>query len=392
VPGLTGNGFSVETFRQELRAWLGRELPAIWGASTRPVRPTEADDLEMRRRFDRALYAAGWAGLSWPAAYGGQDAPIDCERILAEEAAEAGAPERYNRVGLGIVAPAIIGFGSAAQKERYLRPILNSDEIWCQGFSEPNAGSDLASLSTRAALVDGSWRITGQKVWTTLSAVADFCLLLARTGEPASAHRGITAFIVPIHQAGVIVRPIRQINDSTEFSEVFFDSAEAASDPVIGAVDRGWQLAMSVLAYERSTNLLNRQVRLDMTLRALRHAAGRYRDSVPEPLLDDLVDIWIRSAALKYTVRDHLAEIGRGESPGIGNNATKVYWSETYQALGNLALEMRGVVPPEGNELLDDEPDWYDFFLASRASSIYAGTDEIQRTIIAERGLGLPRR
>jgi alkylation response protein AidB-like acyl-CoA dehydrogenase len=229
-------------------------------------------------------------------------------------------------------------------------------------------------------------------VWTTLSAVADFCLLLARTGEPASAHRGITAFIVPIHQAGVTVRPIRQINDSTEFSEVFFDGAEAASDPVIGAVDRGWQLAMSVLAYERSTNLLNRQVRLDMTLRALRHAAGTYRDSVPEPLLDDLVDIWIRSAALKYTVRDHLAEIGRGESPGIGNNATKVYWSETYQALGNLALEMRGVVPLEGNELLDDEPDWYDFFLASRASSIYAGTDEIQRTIIAERGLGLPRR
>jgi alkylation response protein AidB-like acyl-CoA dehydrogenase len=392
MPGVTGSGFSADTFRQELRAWLGRELPAIWGAPTRPVRPTEADDLEMRRRFDRALYAAGWAGLSWPAEYGGQGAPIDCERVLAEEAAEAGAPERYNRVGLGIVAPAIIGFGSAAQKERYLRPILNSDEIWCQGFSEPNAGSDLASLSARATLVDGRWRIAGQKVWTTLSAVADFCLLLARTGEPASAHRGITAFIVPMHQAGVVVRPIRQINDSTEFSEVFFDSAETAADPVIGAVDRGWQLAMSVLAYERSTNLLNRQVRLDMTLRALRHAAGRYRDSVPEPLVDDLVDIWIRSAALRYTVRDHLAEIGRGESPGIGNNATKVYWSETYQALGDLALEVRGVVPPEGNELLDDEPDWYDFYLASRASSIYAGTDEIQRTIIAERGLGLPRR
>jgi len=268
--------FSVDTFRQELRAWLGRELPAIWGSPTRPVRPGEDDDMAMRRRFDRALYAAGWAGLSWPAAYGGRDAPIDCERILAEEATEAGAPERFNRVGLGIVAPAIIGFGSAAHKDRYLRPILNSDEIWCQGFSEPNAGSDLASLSTRATLVDGRWRITGQKVWTTLSAVADFCLLLARTGEPGSAHRGITAFIVPMHQPGVTVRPIRQINDSTEFSEVFFDNAETASDPVIGVVDRGWQLAMSVLAYERSTNLLNRQVRLDMTLRALRRAAGRY--------------------------------------------------------------------------------------------------------------------
>ena len=384
--------FSVDTFRQELRAWLGRELPAIWGGPTRPVRPGEDDDMAMRRRFDRALYAAGWAGLSWPAAYGGRDAPIDCERILAEEATEAGAPERFNRVGLGIVAPAIIGFGTAAQKDRYLRPILNCDEIWCQGFSEPNAGSDLASLSTRATLVDGSWRITGQKVWTTLSAVADFCLLLARTGEPGGAHRGITAFIVPMRQAGVTVRPIRQINDSTEFSEVFFDSAETAPDPVIGVVDRGWQLAMSVLAYERSTNLLNRQVRLDMSLRALRRATGRYRDSVPEPLVDELVDIWIRSTALQHTVRGHLAEIGRGESPGIGNNATKVYWSETYQALGDLALQIRGIAPPAGNELLDDEPDWYDFYLASRASSIYAGTDEIQRTIIAERGLGLPRR
>lgn len=390
--GLVGSDFSIDTFREELRDWLRRELPAVWGSPTRPVRPDEAADMEMRRRFDRALYAAGWAGLSWPTAYGGQDAPIDYERILAEESTEAGAPERYNRVGLGIVAPALLSLGSSAQKDRYLRPILNADEIWCQGFSEPDAGSDLAGLSTRARLVDGSWQITGQKVWTTLSSVADFCLLLARTGGPASGHRGITALMVPMHQAGVTVRPIRQINDSTEFSEVFFDGAKAGSDAVIGVVDGGWHLAMSVLAYERSTNLLNRQVRLAMTLRALRHAARRYRDSVPEPLVDDLVDVWIRSTALQYTVRAHLAEIGRGESPGIGNNATKVYWSETYQALADLALEMRGVVQPEGNELLDDEPDWYDFFLASRASSIYAGTDEIQRNIIAERGLGLPRR
>jgi alkylation response protein AidB-like acyl-CoA dehydrogenase len=387
----SGTTFSVATFRDELRTWLRRELPAIWGSPTRPVRPSEAADMEMRRRFDRALYAAGWAALSWPVAYGGQDAPIESERILAEEATEAGAPERHNRVGLGIVAPAIIGFGSEAQKERYLRPILNADEIWCQGFSEPDAGSDLASLSTRARMVDGSWEITGQKVWTTLSSVSDFCLLLARTGEPASAHRGITAFILPMHQDGVTVRPIRQINDSTEFSEVFFDNAKTVADPVIGDVDRGWQLAMHVLAYERSTNLLNRQVRLAQTIRAIRHAAGRYRDSVPDLLLDDLVDIWIRSTALQYTVRDHLAEIDRGDTPGIGNNATKVYWSETYQAVGDLALEIRGVVPAEGYELLDEEPDWYDFFLASRASSIYAGTDEIQRNIIAERGLGLPR-
>jgi alkylation response protein AidB-like acyl-CoA dehydrogenase len=382
---------AVARFSDDLREWLAQALPSVWGSPTRPVRPGEAEDMEMRRRFDRALYAAGWAGLSWPSEYGGKDAPIEWERVLAEESAEAGAPERYNRVGLGIVAPALINHGSQAQRARYLRPLLASDEIWCQGFSEPGAGSDLASLATRATLADGRWRITGQKVWTTLSAVADFCFLLARTGEPGSGHRGITAFIVPMRADGVTIRPIRQINGSAEFSEVFFDAAQTVPDPVIGTVGGGWQLAMSVLAYERSTNLLNRQVRLSIALRALRRAARQYRDSVPEPLLDDLVDVWIRAEALRHTVREHLAEIGGGHSPGIGNNATKVYWSQTYQALGNLALEMRGLAPDAGHALLADEPDWYDYYLGSRAASIYAGTDEIQRYIIAGRGLGLPR-
>jgi alkylation response protein AidB-like acyl-CoA dehydrogenase len=380
-----------DVFRAELRAWLDRTLPSIWGAPTPPVRPTEDDDMAMRHRYDRALYAAGWAALSWPAEYGGIDAPVDYERVLAEESARAEAPERYNRVGLGIVAPALIHHGSDAQKARYLRPLLAADEIWCQGFSEPNAGSDLAGLTTRAALVDGRWRITGQKVWTTLSSIADFCFLLARTGGPDSGHRGITAFIVPMHQAGVTVRPIRQINDSTEFSEVFFDDAETVSEPVIGAIDGGWKLAMSVLSYERSTNLLNRQTRLAVAVRALRLAARRYDDTVPDLLLDDLVDVWIRSEALRFAVREHLEEIGSGQPPGIGNNATKVYWSETYQALGDLALQMRGLRPGPGAELLDEEPDWYGYYLGSRAASIYAGTDEIQRNIIAERGLGLPR-
>jgi alkylation response protein AidB-like acyl-CoA dehydrogenase len=382
--------FEPESFRQQLEEWFVTALPAIWGGSAPPVRPTEADDMEMRRRFDRALYAAGWAALSWPREYGGLDADVDFERILAEESAVAGAPERYNRVGLGIVAPALINHGSAAQKERYLIPLLKADEVWCQGFSEPNAGSDLASLTTRASLVDGCWRITGQKVWTTLATVSDFCFLLARTGDPHSAHRGITAFIVPMNQPGVTIRPIRQINDSAEFSEVFFDDAETVQDPVIGEVNGGWQLAMTVLSYERSTNLLNRQTRLAVALNALRGAVAQLGDSVPASLVDDLVELWIRSEALRHTVREHLAEIGVGRAPGIGNNATKVYWSETYQALGALAVQIRGLACEQG-ELSDDEPDWYGYYLGSRAASIYAGTDEVQRNIIAERGLGLPR-
>jgi alkylation response protein AidB-like acyl-CoA dehydrogenase len=383
--------FDPETFRAELRAWLRATLPSVWEGSHPPVRPSEADDMAMRRRFDQALYAAGWAALSWPAECGGQDAPVEAERVLAEECAAAGAPERYNRIGLGIVAPALIHYGSAAQKERYLRPLLAAEEIWCQGFSEPNAGSDLASLTTRARLVDGRWKITGQKVWTTLSTIADHCFLLARTGAPDSGHRGITAFIVPMDQPGVTIRPIRQINDSTEFSEVFFDDAEPADDPVIGEVDGGWQLAMTVLSYERSTNLLNRQTRLSVTVDALRRAVREQGPDAPEVLVDDLVDVWIRSEALGFAVREHLAEMADGLPPSIGNNATKVYWSETYQALGDVGLALRGMAPDGGTVLLDEEPDWYLYYLGSRAASIYAGTDEIQRNIIAERGLGLPR-
>ena len=387
----TAGRFAVDAFRDELRVWLRRTLPTVWGAPTPPVRPTEETDMAMRRRFDQALFAAGWGALSWPTEHGGQDAPVDVERVLAEECAAAGAPERYNRVGLGIVAPALLHDGSTTQKERYLRPLLAAEEIWCQGFSEPNAGSDLASLTTRASFVDGEWRITGQKVWTTLSSIADFCLLLARTGDADSGHRGITAFIVPMCQAGVTVRPIRQINDSTEFSEVYFDGAATAPEPVIGEVNGGWRLAMSVLSYERSTNLLNRQTRLAVAVSALREAVRRYRDRVSDTLLDQFVDVWIRSEALRHTVREHLAEIGCGMPPGIGNNATKVYWSETYQALGDLALQIRGLVAHDDATFLDEEPDWYGYYLASRAASIYAGTDEIQRNIIAERGLGLPR-
>jgi alkylation response protein AidB-like acyl-CoA dehydrogenase len=280
-------------------------------------------------------------------------------------------------------------YGSDEQKRRYLPPLLAADEIWCQGFSEPGSGSDLASLRTRAVLDNGRWRISGQKVWTTLSSVADLCFLLARTADRG--HRGITAFIVPMRQGGVEVRPIRQINGSTEFSEVFFDRAETVADPVIGTVGEGWQLAMSVLSYERSTNLLGRQVRTSLVLTALRRAVGQCRDGVPDQLLDQLVEVWIRSEALRFTVREHLAEIGRGLPPGIGNNATKVYWSETYQFLGDLGLQIRGLGPDSHARLLDEEPDWYDYYLGSRAASIYAGTDEIQRNIIAERGLGLPR-
>jgi alkylation response protein AidB-like acyl-CoA dehydrogenase len=383
--------FDPEGFRVELRAWLRDSLPAVWGGARPPVRPSEADDMAMRKRFDQALYAAGWGALSWPVAYGGHDAPVEAERVLAEECAAAAAPERYNRIGLGIVAPALIHYGSATQKERYLRPLLAAEEIWCQGFSEPNAGSDLASLTTRARLVDGRWKITGQKVWTTLSTIADHCFLLARTGGPDSGHRGITAFIVPMDQPGVTIRPIRQINDSTEFSEVFFDDAEPADEPVIGEVDRGWQLAMTVLSYERSTNLLSRQTRLSVTVDALRRAVRAQGPEAPEVLVDDLVDVWIRSEALGCAVREHLAEMADGLPPSIGNNATKVYWSETYQALGDVGLALRGITSDAGGGLLDEEPDWFLYYLGSRAASIYAGTDEIQRNIIAERGLGLPR-
>jgi alkylation response protein AidB-like acyl-CoA dehydrogenase len=366
-------------FREEARASLLAAVSAIgWDART-----GDPKDLDAQHRFHRELAARGMVGLAWPREYGGGGRTLEEQVIFAEESAKLRAPEAYNRVALGIAGPAIMLFGDESQRARYLPPILSGDEVWCQGFSEPGAGSDLASLRTGAGLGDdGSWHIRGQKVWTTLASVADMCLLLARTSEDR--HQGITAFLVPMRQTGVQVRPIRQINGEEDFSEVFFDDVVVDAEAVLGDVGAGWRTAMGALAYERSVHLVQRQVRLDEMVDAT------IRSSFDSPsgalFREPVFELQVAAMAMKHAVRQQLRSIDSGEQPGVEANATKVLWSETYQKLTRTAVDIAAATPGAR-----DLERWLREYYSSLATSIYAGTNEVQRNIIAERGLGLPR-
>ena len=380
------------TLRGEIRAWLDRALPEVWGSPERPVDIDEATEYAMRRRFDQVVYRDGWAGLSWAPEYGGAGRNLLSQIVFGEECEHAGAPEMFNRVAVGIIAHAIMLFGTEEQRLEHLPSILSSEQIWCQGFSEPDAGSDLASLRTRAEWDGTKWVFNGQKVWTTLAQYADRCFLLARTDTDKPRHRGISAFLVPMDQEGVEVRPIRQINGDHEFAEVFFNDATVGPEGLLGETQQGWAIAMAALEYERSTNFMKRQVRLAVEVEALLDRCREHVDVVPAALLGQLAELLVRSECLRFTVWRSVEEISRTGKPGILNNASKVYWSETHQRAALLAIAVDDAIAERTGELQGAA----DFrrsnqYLSSRAATIYAGTSEIQRNIIAERGLGLPR-
>ena len=376
-----------QAFRKEFRQWLVQYLPEV-SADLHSLQDAKMDPESARRReFDRLLYRHGWAGLTWPREYGGRGGRLYQLLIFAEETARAQAPEVFNRLALGIVGPVLMRYGTEAQKSHYLPKMLSSEDIWCQGFSEPNAGSDLAALSTRAIRKGSEFVVNGQKIWTTLGQYADYCFLLARTSPDKPKHRGITAFIMNMRQDGITVRPIRQINGSQEFNEVFINDAVISADQVIGDVDGGWDVAMTALSFERSTNFINRQVRLTEDLTRLLSYARAHREHLAGDLTEQIVDIAISVHSLRLTVLRHIAELENGDRiPGPENNASKVFWSETHQQLASLALAMAGEQPHDA-----EYSQWAFSYLSSLGESIYAGTNEIQRNIIAERGLGLPR-
>jgi alkylation response protein AidB-like acyl-CoA dehydrogenase len=339
-----------------------------------------------QRAFYLGAHERGWGVPAWPSRYGGSDRTFDDQAIFHEEAIRFGAPAQYNRVALGIVGPALLEFGSTEQKDRFLPAIANGSEVWCQGFSEPDAGSDLGSLRTRAIpSADGTdeWIISGQKTWTTLAHSANWCFLLARTGTREMAHRGITALLVPMHQPGVTVRPIRQLTGESDFNEVFFDEARAHAPAELGPVNGGWPVAMRALEYERSLHFLERQLRLEALARRLVSMTSGVEDASSWPAVLEVV---ADCAGLRYAVRDFLGRVAAGKRPGTEINGTKVLWSETYRALTRLGL---CVAAAAGDDA--EFAGWSEAYYGSLAATIYGGTNEIQRDIIAERGLGLIR-
>jgi alkylation response protein AidB-like acyl-CoA dehydrogenase len=374
-------GFSTddEVFRAEARAWLSEHVEGV----------------QERRNWERTLGKAGWIGLGWPeTGYGNRSAGLTRQVVWAEEYARSGAPARSGHIGENLLAPTLIAHGTEEQKGRFLPPIALGEELWCQGYSEPGAGSDLAGVRTKAELAsDGAYRVTGQKIWTSLAHEADWCFVLARTDPDSARHHGLTFLLVPMDQPGRIeVRPIRQMTGTSDFNEVFFDGAHARVEHVVGGEGAGWKVAMSLLGFERGVSTLAQQIGFARELGKVVDAAVR-SGAVGDPVVRErLVRQWAELRVMRWNALRTLGRAGDAGAPSVA----KLLWGGWHQRLGELAVQVRGAaaatgpVPwsPSTPYALDEAQH---LFLFSRADTIYGGSDQIQRTIIAERVLGLPR-
>src|ERR671911_82315 len=326
---------SEQEFRDEVRSWLEANHPG----------PTpEGDDagFEFRRAWQRKLNERGWAGLSWPEQYGGSGATLFEQAIFSEELARASAPSMANTLGLTMGGPTVIGHGTEEQKDRYLAPILSADEIWCQGFSEPEAGSDLAALKTRAVRDGDGWLVTGQKVWTSGAQHSKWCMLVARTDGEAAKHKGLTYFLMDMEQEAVQIRPLRQITGEAEFNELFLEEARIPDEHVVGGVGNGWMVALTTLMNERAGLGFALQVRLRQQLDDLFEAAAE-RGLLEDPLVADrLADLHIRTEAIRLLAWKGLTDVERYGQPGPEGSLVKWLWSDTNQRLTQVAADIVG--------------------------------------------------
>jgi alkylation response protein AidB-like acyl-CoA dehydrogenase len=371
-----------EEFRAGLRAWLNTNLTGEFVGLRGAGGPgREHERYDERLAWHRHLAAAGWTCLGWPAEFGGRGASLARQVIFHEEYARAGAPARVSIIGEELLGPTLIAFGTQEQKKLFLPPVKNVTELWCQGFSEPGAGSDLASVATRATLDGGQWVITGQKIWTSGAHQADWCFVLARTEPGSTRGQGLSYLLVPMDQPGVTVRPIRQLTGTSEFNEVFFDGARTGAAHVVGPPGDGWRVARATLATERGAAMLGLQTGFRRELDDL-IAVARRTGAAADPLLrDQLARAWIGLEAVRAYALDTLG----GDNAAAQASVLKILWSRWHQDLGELALAVLGAPSLAG----DDE--WRRLFLFTRAETIYGGSQEIQRNIIATRALGLPR-
>jgi alkylation response protein AidB-like acyl-CoA dehydrogenase len=383
---------ATEAFRQEIRAWLAANVPK------EPMPSDSEGAFHYMRAWQKNMFDAGWAGIHWPKAYGGRGATLLEQAIFQQELAGAQAPPMANTLGLMIVGPTLMVHGTEEQKQRYIPKILSAEEIWCQGFSEPNSGSDLASLQTMAVEDGDDFVVNGQKIWTSMAHHADMCILLTRTDPSAPKHKGISFLLVDMHSPGITVKPLRQITGGAEFNEVFFDHVRVPKQQLVGQLNDGWRIAMTTLTHERGSASFGTQVNIKRALDNIIEVAKKVkRNGVPlsaDPVMrQKLAQAYIRVDVMRLNNYRSITNQLRGQPPGPEASLDKLYWSEMNKWMQEIGQEMLGPFSQ-----LDPESAYYPTsvnlqlsFLWSRAETIYSGTSEIQKNIIGERVLGLPR-
>ena len=385
-------------FRLSLRHWLVDALPKGWGETV--FEPEDEHERAMfRLAWERKLHSGGWSGINWPKEYGGRGATLVERAIFAEEMARARAPEIINIVGQNLAGPTILQFGTEKQKQRFLPKIISSDEVWCQGFSEPNAGSDLASVRMKAERVGDKFVVNGQKIWTSFAQYSQWCFALVRTDPELPKHKGLSFLLIDMASPGISIRPLRQISGESEFNETFFDNVEVPIENIVGDVNDGWRIAMATLAHERGPeDALGRQIRfkqeldqLLMTLSAQDRGEGKAIDDrdVRQKLALSVIEVEVMRLNSLRTFSKFL----NGEERGPDASLIKLDWSHAAQNMYENALDALGPLAPlGGNDPLAPAAGRFQLsYLQSKAFTIYSGSSEIQRNIIGERMLGLPR-
>ena len=384
------------SFRDELRAWLQANVPADW--ETHRLRDSMEERFRYLRQWQRRVYEAGWAGVAWPKEYGGRGATLLEQVIFTQEMARAGAPPLANVLGLSLIGPTIITYGTPAQKTRYLANILSGDEIWCQGFSEPNAGSDLAGLRTEARRQGDHFIVNGQKIWNSYGWAADWCALVTRSDPQSQKHKGLTYLLVDMKSAGVEVRPLRQLTGESEFTELFFRDVRVPAENILGAEGDGWNVALGTLAHERATLGVGAQIamrrQLDRLVELAREIPANGRAASEDPLVrQKLAQCYIENEIVRLNHMRAVSRIMQTGAPGAEGSILKIGWSEANQRLQAAAQEILGPYAQltGASDAAIDHGAWLYSYLRSRGNTIEAGTSEVQRNIVGQHVLGLPK-
>jgi alkylation response protein AidB-like acyl-CoA dehydrogenase len=380
-----------EAFRREIAAWLDDALSGEFAILRGRGGPgDEHAFVDERRAWERKLGSDRWTVVGWPEEYGGRGCTLNQQVIYYEEYARAKAPGRLGHMGTGLLGPTLIAFGNEQQKQRFLPRIAAGEEIWCQGYSEPNAGSDLANVQTRARLHGDAWVLDGQKVWTSWAQWADWCFVLCRTDSDAPKHKGLSYLLVPMDAEGIEIRPIVQITGDSEFSEVFFDGARTSAENIVGNPGDGWRVANGTLVFERGASTIGQQLHFQNELDQI-IAIAKDNGASKDPILRQrIADSWMGLQIQRYNA---LRMLSRPESAELGREAmiTKIYWATWHRELGKLAMDVLGAESEIAGDGDYDLTRLQRMYLFTRSDTIYGGSNEIQRNIISERALGLPR-